>query len=222
MRCRPLNQSKKAVISCTDSGGTLELIDDGHNGRLVAPTPQALAAAMDELYEDRKNEDPRPDRATPGFRIPQRVKVQWVSDSKVSKMTFLRAAATVPMAGYLRALDDPRETHYLRQADSQLAAMIASSAGLGGNLPDMLPAVALSHATYAAVSTWHWNVAPASLVKLTLGDAVFRSGGTLMVVSGADRSTVHVTLAGVGSVLPAASVARTSKVCGPSSRGEVA
>src|SRR5690606_18058190 len=44
--------SQKAVITCTDSGGTLELIEDGRNGLLCAPDARALAAAMDRLYAD--------------------------------------------------------------------------------------------------------------------------------------------------------------------------
>jgi glycosyltransferase involved in cell wall biosynthesis len=40
----------KAVLSTTDSGGTLELLMDGVNGRLVPPDPQEIARAMDELY----------------------------------------------------------------------------------------------------------------------------------------------------------------------------
>lgn len=41
----------KPVITCTDSGGTLELIEDGRNGLVVAPDPVALAAAIDRLFE---------------------------------------------------------------------------------------------------------------------------------------------------------------------------
>jgi glycosyltransferase involved in cell wall biosynthesis len=47
------HQSCKAVISTTDSGGVSELVIDGHNGFLVEPTPRALAARFDELFEDR-------------------------------------------------------------------------------------------------------------------------------------------------------------------------
>jgi hypothetical protein len=39
-----------------------------------------------------------------------------------------------------------------------------------------------------------------------------------MVVSGAVVSTVQVLVAGVSSVLPAPSMARTRKVCSPSAR----
>jgi len=41
------HQHGKPVISCTDSGGTSELIVDGLNGLLVEPTPEALSRAID-------------------------------------------------------------------------------------------------------------------------------------------------------------------------------
>lgn len=45
--------SDKAVITCNDSGGTLELLEDGRNGFVTAPEPRALAQAMDRLHADR-------------------------------------------------------------------------------------------------------------------------------------------------------------------------
>jgi len=48
------HHARKGVITCSDSGGTLELIEDGLNGFVVEPTPEALAAAMDRLYVDRE------------------------------------------------------------------------------------------------------------------------------------------------------------------------
>lgn len=45
--------SGKAVITTADSGGTLELINDGENGFVTAPDPHAIARAMDALYRDR-------------------------------------------------------------------------------------------------------------------------------------------------------------------------
>lgn len=47
--------SSKPVITCEDSGGTVELITNGKNGYFTEPTPQALAEAMDKLYIDRLN-----------------------------------------------------------------------------------------------------------------------------------------------------------------------
>src|SRR5918999_1530883 len=48
--------------------------------------------------------------------------------------------------------------------------------------------------------------------------SVWAAGPALMVVSGGVVSMVQVTLAGVTSVLPSASVARTEKGCSPSAR----
>ncbi len=48
------HHSGKAVVSCTDSGGTDELIVDGQNGYLVESDPKELAKAFDKLYEDKK------------------------------------------------------------------------------------------------------------------------------------------------------------------------
>lgn len=45
--------SSKPVITCRDAGGPLEFIHDGHSGRVVEPTPAALAEAMTHLLENR-------------------------------------------------------------------------------------------------------------------------------------------------------------------------
>jgi glycosyltransferase involved in cell wall biosynthesis len=45
--------SRKAVVTCSDSGGTLEIVEDGVTGRVVGGEPAQLAAALDELYADR-------------------------------------------------------------------------------------------------------------------------------------------------------------------------
>jgi len=42
--------SSKAVITCADSGGTLEFVLPDETGVVAEPTPVALAAAMDELW----------------------------------------------------------------------------------------------------------------------------------------------------------------------------
>jgi glycosyltransferase involved in cell wall biosynthesis len=44
----------KPVITATDSGATAELVSHGVNGLIVEPTPEALAAAIDELWSDRR------------------------------------------------------------------------------------------------------------------------------------------------------------------------
>src|SRR5204863_9610939 len=64
-------------------------------------------------------------------------------------------------------------------------------------------------------STRHSKVEPGSLeLNANVGVASLSSAGGAesIVVFGAVRSTVHVRLAGVASVFPAESVARTSKV----------
>ena len=45
--------SHKPVITFRDSGGTDEVITDGHNGLIAEPTPEALAEAMERLWADR-------------------------------------------------------------------------------------------------------------------------------------------------------------------------
>jgi glycosyltransferase involved in cell wall biosynthesis len=45
---------RKAVVTCSDSGGTRILVRDGVTGFAAAPEPQALAAAFDRLYSDRR------------------------------------------------------------------------------------------------------------------------------------------------------------------------
>lgn len=46
--------AEKAVLTTTDAGGVLELVEDGCNGFVAEPTPQALADALDRLYADRR------------------------------------------------------------------------------------------------------------------------------------------------------------------------
>jgi len=48
------HHSKKAVITCTDSGGTEELILNGKNGLILEPDPKILAESFDKLYIDRQ------------------------------------------------------------------------------------------------------------------------------------------------------------------------
>jgi glycosyltransferase involved in cell wall biosynthesis len=45
--------SGKPVLTCTDSGGVLEFVVDGQTGLVCEPTPSALAANMDLLWEQR-------------------------------------------------------------------------------------------------------------------------------------------------------------------------
>jgi glycosyltransferase involved in cell wall biosynthesis len=44
--------SRKAVLTCRDSGGPSELVTDGVSGVVVEPTPEALGRAMRRLADD--------------------------------------------------------------------------------------------------------------------------------------------------------------------------
>jgi glycosyltransferase involved in cell wall biosynthesis len=46
--------ARKPVITCMDSGGPLEFVRNGETGTVVEPAPQALARAMDRLWQDRR------------------------------------------------------------------------------------------------------------------------------------------------------------------------
>ncbi len=46
--------SGKPVVTCTDSGGTLEFVEDGVSGCVVEPEPEAMADAVNRLYTDRR------------------------------------------------------------------------------------------------------------------------------------------------------------------------
>lgn len=42
--------SKKAIVTCSDSGGTLEIVQDELNGLITQPNPRSIAKAFDKLY----------------------------------------------------------------------------------------------------------------------------------------------------------------------------
>lgn len=45
--------SRRAVITCVDSGGPAELVEDGISGFVCQPTPEAVARSMRQLADDR-------------------------------------------------------------------------------------------------------------------------------------------------------------------------
>ena len=45
-------RSRKAVITCRDSGGPAELVEDGVNGFICDPTPHGLASALRRVLDD--------------------------------------------------------------------------------------------------------------------------------------------------------------------------
>lgn len=46
--------SSKPVLTCSDSGGTLEFVQNGETGLIAEPTPEDLANKMDELWLHRE------------------------------------------------------------------------------------------------------------------------------------------------------------------------
>lgn len=46
--------SSRPLITCNDSGGPREFVEDGETGLVVDPEPQAIAAAIDKLYSDKR------------------------------------------------------------------------------------------------------------------------------------------------------------------------
>lgn len=46
--------SGKPVVTCTDSGGTLEFVEHGLSGLIAEPNPEAMGAAIDELFHNRE------------------------------------------------------------------------------------------------------------------------------------------------------------------------
>jgi glycosyltransferase involved in cell wall biosynthesis len=45
--------ARKAVITCSDSGGALEFVRDGETGAVAEPTARDLASAMDRVWRER-------------------------------------------------------------------------------------------------------------------------------------------------------------------------
>ena len=46
--------SSKPVITCIDSGGTLEFVEDNKTGFIINPDPKLIAKKIDYLYTNRK------------------------------------------------------------------------------------------------------------------------------------------------------------------------
>ena len=75
-------QSNKPVITCTDSGGTDEIIENGVNGLICNPKPEAIAAAMEALWQDRKRINEYGENA---FASLKQHNIDW--DNVIEKMT---------------------------------------------------------------------------------------------------------------------------------------
>ena len=104
------------------------------------------------------------------------------------------------------------------------AASLARTLNVCAPVVRPLYSFGLEHVAKLLASSLHSNVAPASLAvnaNEALVESVDASGPDVIVVSGGVVSAgviVHVRVAGVASVLPAGSVARTLNVCAPTPR----
>ena len=75
-------QSKKPVITCSDSGGIDILVRNGHTGMIVAPDARELAAAFDELYADRKRAR---EMGEAGYGLMQDMGITW--ENVIARLT---------------------------------------------------------------------------------------------------------------------------------------
>ncbi len=66
--------SHKPVITLTDSGGSLEVIEDKHNGYVCPPEPQALGEAMSRLWRDRGSAEKMGEHA---YRTLEQHQINW-------------------------------------------------------------------------------------------------------------------------------------------------
>ncbi|MGH9942989.1 MAG: glycosyltransferase family 4 protein [Pyrinomonadaceae bacterium] len=66
--------ASKAVLTCRDSGGPLEFVADGETGLVADPTPESLAAALDQLWLKR-NETAR--MGVAGRALYDRMEITW-------------------------------------------------------------------------------------------------------------------------------------------------
>ena len=67
-------QSLKPVITCADSGGTMEIIQNGVNGFICEPTPRSVATAINELAA---NKERAKQMGQAGFEKMQKMKISW-------------------------------------------------------------------------------------------------------------------------------------------------
>jgi glycosyltransferase involved in cell wall biosynthesis len=72
----------KPVITLNDSGGSLEVVENEHNGLVVPPSPEELAEAMNRLWRDRRHGQ---ELGANAYQTPQQRQIHW--DHVVEKLT---------------------------------------------------------------------------------------------------------------------------------------
>lgn len=71
----------KPVVTCTDSGGPCEFVRAGETGWVAEPTPQAVAAALDDAWRDRRRSA---EMGHAGREAYQRADIHW--DNVVARL----------------------------------------------------------------------------------------------------------------------------------------
>ena len=66
--------SRKPVVTLTDSGGPLEFIRDGANGIVASPDPEAIAKAIDTLFNDRAQACRMGEQ---GYQLLDNMQIEW-------------------------------------------------------------------------------------------------------------------------------------------------
>lgn len=74
--------SEKPVITCNDSGGVLEFVEDGHSGYVVEPNAESLANSINKIWSDKKKSI---DMGRRGYEIVK--DINW--DNVIKKLTCL-------------------------------------------------------------------------------------------------------------------------------------
>jgi glycosyltransferase involved in cell wall biosynthesis len=74
--------SRKPVITCTDSGGTHEVVHDGHTGWASSPTPESLGLAVAAVANDEREARRR---GNAGRELLRKLKIDW--DHVVDSLT---------------------------------------------------------------------------------------------------------------------------------------
>jgi hypothetical protein len=87
--------------------------------------PKPTERQLEELFNSYKRRVPEPWSSLPGFRVPQRIRVQWISTQRLPKSAYQEVARLAPLAGFLRDYEDPREKHYQAPARAHLAQLLA-------------------------------------------------------------------------------------------------
>lgn len=75
-------QARKPVVTTTDAGGILEIVEDGVSGYVVPPSAEALAAAFDRLRDNPRNAEVL---GAGGFELVSRLGISW--DNVVAALT---------------------------------------------------------------------------------------------------------------------------------------